>query len=125
MQRIAEAEVDLVLRKCALVMPHFHLEPHRVQRLHQFAAHLYRLIVWGEVEVAAHIMRHRVNINAAVAPEEEELRLGAHHEGPAALLDLRQFAPQQPARVAVEGRTVHLIDIAEQPRAFHVGRSPG
>ena len=91
LDRIRKTEIDLVLAQCHFVMSNFHLESHRAQCIHQLGADACCLVERGEVEVSAHIMRHRMNsMTISAALEQEELRFRSDVIGPAAFSDLCQ-----------------------------------
>jgi uncharacterized protein YoaH (UPF0181 family) len=110
-----------------LVMPDLDLQSHAVERVHQFGAHAHGLVAGREVEIAAHIMRHRVNARAIVLTtfEQEEFRLGTHVQRPATLGDYVAYPFQGPARIALERVAIGCVNITEHPSAFAFLSSPG
>ena len=66
------------------MVSHLHLKTHTRKGIHELCADAYRLIIGGEIEIAAHIVRYRVNGLLSVPAEEKELGFRPHIVQPAA-----------------------------------------
>ena len=120
-QHIVVAEVDLVLAGGDFVMRGLDVEPHRLEREHDLAAHVLALIDRRQVEVAARVVR--LGGRLAVAPlEQEELGLGPRVHREAALGGQRDHALQRGARAAGERLAVGPVDVADHPRHLLAAR---
>ena len=89
-----------------LVVGRLDLEAHRLEGDDDVAPGLLAAVDRGQVEVGARVVRVDDRVAVRVAPEEEELRLGARHQGVAELRRLVHLPLQRQARAAGEGRAV-------------------
>ena len=88
-----------------------HGHPHGLEVLHRSLAQIGGHVEWREIEVAAPVQE----LGRLRALEVEELELRPHVVGEAEIRRPRQLPLQNLARVAVEGRAVGVVDVAEHP----------
>ena len=115
-QRVGIAQVDLLLAGRALVVAELHRDAHLLERVDGVAAEVRRRVVYGLVEVAAVIGRHRHRTVVRARFQQEELDLGMHVAGEAQVAGLGQLAAQHVPGVRPGRRSVGHRDVAEHPR---------
>ena len=114
LEGVGVLEVDLVLAGGDLVVGRLDPDPERLEGVHHVLADLLGE-VGREVEVAGEVVRERGDLAVVVAPEEEELELGAHVDDVAELLGALDLPAQDEPRVADERLAARREDVADHP----------
>ena len=120
-ERVAVAQVDLVLARSELVMAVLDGDPHRLERHDRLLAQVGHLLELGDVEEPGVVER----LGGVRRREVEELHLGAGVEREALLPGPLQVALQDEARVTLEGLVRDAQHVAEDARRQGVIPVPG
>ena len=121
---VGVAQVDLLLARGVLVEAVLDGDAHRLERADRLLAQRAGDVVGGEVEEAGVVERLRCG-TALGRLEVEELDVRSDVEDQALLVGGLDVALEHVAAVAVEGRAVEVVDVAEDPRLGRRGVAEG
>ena len=116
-------QVDLLLARCVLVEAVLDGNAERLERADRLLAQLAGHVARGEIEVAALIDRHR-RLAGNQRLEVEELDVRRDVERQTVVVGLLHVTAQHLSRVALEGRAVEVVDVAEDPCLRRLGVAP-